>query len=1017
MFIKWIMPISFGIGVLLLIFATKYSVPIQEEWQPKTFSFRQAQSVWIDSLMTNMSLEEKVGQLILFDLNYNQLEENKDTLEEFPFEYNLGGVIFNEFPFGVQKTISNKLIASAEIPLLMGMRGWDSSKSSIEFPNTYTLKAIRTTNYLEDLGFALGSMSQDLGVHLYFPPEEIPNEKTVDAYLEVIRHLHEKRVVPCSFMYPPQKEGKHSKKIGNQHLSVYKQLLKESISALYVAPAFLDDLADNTVEILTDSMYYQYFHDILKYRGLLITQLSGSKDEFAPKLSRWIQLGGDMIVLDQGVHDAINILVGLVKAKVLDEKDIDERVRKVLQIKYWTQHSQERKNDQGKLAVGKEDPDHIVLNRTLDLASLTLVEDEKKQIPLTNLEKAPFCMVVLGNDVPTFKQYLSYYSEVFHHHIQPDRHNRLPSWDSTYYAKFEKVIFVMNEVPWDSLKYRKFWNSLRKFERQKDVVVVNFGQLSNLAFLKGFSTIFQTYNHSDRIQSLSAQALFGGVPINGKLPVSVGSHFAEGKGLTTNKMRMAYSPPEEVGIDRNLLGQIDSIVHFGIREQAMPGCQIIVAKSGHIIYNKAFGYHTYDKRRKVQSSDLYDIASVTKVAGTTLASMRLADEGKLNVDHQLGYYFNDTDLHLRSRSEVEIEYQQDTIRYEDYFAAQYAHSASEDQEESDLNVKTERYQDSLVIIFHPKMRRLSKEDNIFEIPIRDLLTHHSGVPIDMPLYPFIHNRQRPLRRFKDFYREKANNDYTVTVADNLYLKSTYRDSILKRLKYSKLYVDKFYQYSDLNMILVQWVIDSLTHQPLDEFLQESFYAPLGLYNLQFNPWKKVPSNKLIPTLEDREWRRQVLRGYVHDPAAALMGGVAGNAGLFSNANDLAILCQMLLNGGVYGGERYLEERTILEFTSRQEGHRGFGFDKPPQVGRYVIGNSASKLSFGHTGFTGTCIWVDPEHELIFVFLSNRIYPDEKNMKLNELRIRSRIHQVVYQAIKKNQWILQAKADKHKKILG
>ncbi len=202
------------------------------------------------------------------------------------------------------------------------------------------------------------------------------------------------------------------------------------------------------------------------------------------------------------------------------------------------------------------------------------------------------------------------------------------------------------------------------------------------------------------------------------------------------------------------------------------------------------------------------------------------------------------------------------------------------------------------------------------------------------------------------------------------------------------------------MILLQMAMDSITHQSLGQHLNDNFYKPLGLANLQYNPASRVKGERLIPTEYDAHWRKQLLKGHVHDPAAALMGGVAGNAGLFSNANDLAILFQMLLNGGEYGGRRYLNPETVSHFTGRKAGHRGLGFDKPPVNGRYIIARDASKESYGHTGFTGTCVWVDPENELIFIFLSNRIYPDADNWKINQMRIRSRMHQAVYEALEK-----------------
>lgn len=1008
------MPSLFGTGIILLLLSTQYSINKMEAWQPDTFSFRQAESVWIDSLLANMTLKEKVSQLILQKVSFPHQED--DNIVKQARSMSIGGVVFDGYPKELQFELAQLLQNEEKIPFLIGMKGMIDESKSLQFPNLLSLKAVRDSYLLEKYGASLAHFNQQLGVHLFFPPEEHPSLDFLPEYLNVLESSLQKGIITCSYINPSVGLCKLPLKRQADSTAALRELILGEMPALYIDPSYLASITDNTVKIVIDSSHYQFFHNQLKYEGLLITSLIGDFEQLAPQISQWMQMGGDMMMLDDHIYEARETLIGLIKAKVLKESQINEKVRKVLQAKYWTTVPMLLEEEKNVEIRKTELQSQVKLNREMALASLTLVKDEYDLVPLKELESAPFCLAILGKQLPVFEKYVNYYASFNTKYIKEDIKRRLPSFDSATYAQYGKIIVALNSVPWDDLEEGNFWQSLAELSTSKEVIIVNFGQLHNLNKLEGFPAVFQTYSTSSEIQSLAAQALFGGVEIHGKLPVNVGNTLLAGMGEETDETRLAYSSPNLVSIDHNRLTKIDSIVVEGIREQAMPGCQVLVAKSGHVVFQKAYGYHTYDSLQKVQNSDLYDLASITKVAATTLASMKLAEEGDLIVDKKLGFYFRDTNLNFEENSKFEIEYKIDTIKYEDYFVAEYSQLASgdniweegkeedplkedkEEKEEDMMKVRAERYQDSLMIVYHPKLRHISSEDNILHVSVKDLLTHHSGVPLDMPLYPFIHNRNRPKKRYQDFYKPEASEEYSVAVADHMYLKTAYRDSICKNLMHSKLYVDKSYEYSDLNMILLQWVIDSLTSQTLDEYLSNTFYNSLGLQNLQFNPWKEISEERLIPTQKDNNWRRQLLKGYVHDPAAALLGGVAGNAGLFSNANDLAILFQMLLNGGTYGGQNYLDTETIQEFTSRHIGHRGLGFDKPPTHGRYIIGASASKNSFGHTGFTGTCVWVDPEHELIFIFLSNRLFPDEDNAKLNELRIRSRIHEVVYGAM-------------------
>jgi beta-N-acetylhexosaminidase len=375
---------------------------------------------------------------------------------------------------------------------------------------------------------------------------------------------------------------------------------------------------------------------------------------------------------------------------------------------------------------------------------------------------------------------------------------------------------------------------------------------------------------------------------------------------------------------------------MGIVSHAFPGCQVLVAHDGTVVYEKSFGYKTYDSTEAVKDDDLYDIASVTKIAATVLATMKLYEEGKISLGEKASKYF-------------------------------------------------------------PELKKTNKKN----ILLVDILAHQAGLQSWIPFYKKTIANGQP---FNHLYHTEPDKEFSVRVADSLYLKSDYEELIWKEIFESPLGEKGKYVYSDLGPLIMAHIIERITKKKLDEYVEENFYKPLGLQNILFKPIEKnIDLKRIVPSTNDTIFRNQTLRGDVHDPAAAMLGGVAGNAGIFSDANDLAVVMQMLLNGGEYGGKRYFKKETVDFFTKRQfpltSNRRGVLFDKP-EPDSTLNGptcKSASMSTFGHQGFTGTCAWADPVNKLLYIFLSNRIYPDETNTKLSSLNIRTRIMQVIYDA--------------------
>jgi beta-N-acetylhexosaminidase len=468
--------------------------------------------------------------------------------------------------------------------------------------------------------------------------------------------------------------------------------------------------------------------------------------------------------------------------------------------------------------------------------------------------------------------------------------------------------------------------------------------LSRLGQVDRFRAVLLAYEDTPQAQDLAAQAVFGGVAAPGTLPVAVPPFYGleAGQPLASQRggpgFRFKYTVPEELGLDRAILQKADSLTDLCVRERAAPGGVVLAAKDGKVFYFKAFGKHTYEGSTAVQPDDLYDLASVTKISTSVAAAMKLTDLGKFNV-----------------RSPW----------------------ASVDK----------------------RTRRSNKAN----LTLADLLTHQSGLKAWIPFWKTRTDAQG--RLLASWFSADSSRTYPHQVADRLYIHRRYaEDSLINEILQSPLSGKKDYVYSDLSYYLYPGMVKRQTGERFEDFLDEQFYQPLGAATLTFNPLRKFPRGRIVPTEYDSLFRRQLLVGTVHDEGAALFGGVSGHAGLFGNANDLAKLMQMYLNQGSYGGRQYLKASTVAEFARcqfcdpadpKKGNQRGLGFDR--QRGANAA-PSASAQGFGHSGFTGTFAWADPANGLLYIFLSNRVYPTRNNSRLSDLNIRTGIQEVFYEAI-------------------
>jgi len=437
-------------------------------------------------------------------------------------------------------------------------------------------------------------------------------------------------------------------------------------------------------------------------------------------------------------------------------------------------------------------------------------------------------------------------------------------------------------------------------------------------------------------------------------------HFISNKIQVTNKQeafKLARTSAEFVGYDSDTLNQINWFVKNAMNGRAFPGCQVLLAKNGCIIYNKQFGHHSYQRQQMVTHESIYDLASITKVLSTTLVGMKLYEKGMYELDDSLEGYLPDT--------------------LKDY---------------------------------------MPYPSTIRNITFQELFTHTSGLPAGFPILHYMLYSNDEVGRFDKYYCDQKDTTYCIEVAENLYLDKEYADSMW--IKLNQIWLDKAkpYKYSDVSMNTLYMMFKSIIdNNPkefgfnqskdelakinlFEEFLYSTYYRPLGLERTMYKPRRKYDVNSIVPTEDESYWRKQLLQGYVHDPNAALMGGIAGNAGLFSTTNDMAVICQMLLNKGEYNNQRFLNEETVSKFTSAQpETHRGLGFNKKAiTTSGYGMADSCSLQTYGHTGFTGTCFWIDPAEDLIYIFLSNRVHPKVNN-RIYNFGIRKRIHNTAFSA--------------------
>ena len=936
---------------------------------------------WADSVYKSLTVDERIAQLIFVRANYS----GKPYLEEagqFISRYNIGGVVFFKSDPVAQAVQTNKWNALAKTPLFVAMDAeWGLGmrlNHTVKYPLQMTLGAIDNQAYIYRMGAEIGEQCQRMGIHINLAPVvdvnnnpanpvigmrsfgEDPESVSLKAY-QYMKGMQDAGIIACAKHFPGHGNTntdshldlpviKASKKeLRNVELVPFQYLIDKGVSAVMTAhlsvPAL--DNKKNRASSLSEKIVNGYLKKKMGFTGLIITDgldMKGvTKNNKKGKVAlKAFVAGNDILLIPDDIPASIKTIKEAIEKGKVDEERLEESCKKMLRYKYLSGAWKRTVVDTDKLLGDLNRPSYQHTVDELFGEAITVVKNEGNIIPLAYPDTLHPAVLIIGTEEETsfeqpLKQFMPFSVFRLPHDASTSDKQKVLNMLEDYNLV---IIAVVNTNILASKRYHIPESDVQFIEhvaRKKAVILDVFASPYALDFFSGttnFKAIVISYQDKPYMQKVSAEAILGIHKAKGALPVGAGG-FAAGTGILIEKSRLSYATPEELGINTLYLTKIDSVALSGIAEKAYPGCQILAAKDGYIFYQKSFGYHTYDKKQKVENTDVYDLASLTKILATTPALMRMADEGKIDINGRLSDYL----LYLRGSN---------------------------------------------------------KED----IGFREVLAHQAGLQSWIPYYEeTIWNTDWDTT----VYRSSISELFPVRVAGHMYIQENYHYAIYNEIINSPLQ-EKEYTYSDLGFYLFKDMIEQINNIELDDYVYQMFYNPLGLRHLRYQPRRYFPLQNIIPTENDQVFRHQLLHGDVHDQGAAMLGGISGHAGLFGNAYDVAVMMEMFLNGGVYGGRHFIKPETLNDFTSYQfpekDNRRGLGFDKPLHEYEEHRTNcrSASPESFGHSGFTGTYTWADPETGLIYVFLSNRVYPDMHNSKIMDLDIRTSIHQLFYDAI-------------------
>lgn len=927
---------------------------------------------WVDSVFQRMSLDDKIGQLFMVPATPESFDDAEDEIKN----HKIGGVVFRGGGPVWQAKMINAFQASSATPLFMGLdSGWQPNvcmDSAVNFPNPLVLGAIQDDNIIYSIARTSGRAMRELGIHISFDlPSEILRDtrastktrcfgsnstRVIPKAVSYLKGLNDEGILSCpqyiklkgvTIVGIDKDLPTIQATIDSTDAYLYRQLIKNKLSAILPTPVdlplFYEKKADarkNKLSTSAISALYTggWIRKHFDFNGLTFVDIDKANTATDYKAGEAellaVRAGNDMLITTDDVGVAIRRIKKFLRKEESFLPRLDSTVKRILAAKYDAGLYAKKVANTENLVKRIASPQTQIFKQHLYEAAITVVRNTDSLLPLRSLESKNIAFVTSQKDAQSdqLHRLLSKYVEMPYVVISgTNDHSKIDQVMKGY------DVIIAGVFPETLLD--EFLPVLKNLVATKSVITCDFGHPTFIQYAGDFTATVVGYTNEPEMVHAVPQMIFGGIGASGALPYTVSASLPEGTGSKVKPSgRFRYTIPEDARMDSRTLDKIERIAHEAIKTGATPGCHVLVAKDGKVVYDRSFGYLTYEKKAAVTDETIYDLASVTKVSATLQAVMFMYEKGIIDINKKASYYL-------------------------------------------------------------PELKHSNKKD----YTLKDILTHQAGL---WPFLPFWAQTVKDNDFMPAFYSRNLSDDYPYTVADHLYASRSMRDSLWNWIVKAKVR-DKpdrtpfDYRYSDMGFYILQHLAEKLLNQPIDDFLEQNLYGPLGASTLGYLPLQRFDASRIAPTENDKIFRKSLLIGMVHDQGAAMMGGVAGHAGLFSDATDLAKLGQMLLQEGSYGGYQFYKPETVRTFTQKQfaTSRRGLGWDKPVS-GEWNGPTSAyaSQKTFGHTGFTGTCIWVDPEFNIVYIFLSNRVHPDMTNNKLISENTRSRIQDAIYESI-------------------
>lgn len=958
---------------------------------------------WVDSVMNKLSFKEKVGQLFIYTIAPVDAKRNLTLLHEVIDTYKIGGLLFSGGKVQNQAALTNRAQRQTKVPLMITFDGeWGLAmrlRGTPVFPRNMVLGCVQDNRLIYEYGREMARQCRQMGVQVNFAPVADVNinpqnpvintrsfgEDPVQVADKVIAYasgLEEGGVLSVSKHFPGHGDtdvDSHKalpvlpftrERLDSVELYPFKEAIRAGLGGIMVGHLQVPvvEPVGGLPSSLSRNIVYKLLTEELAFKGLIFTDALAMKGVSGNEsiCLQALKAGNDMVLAPRNLKEEMPAVLEAIEKGELSREDIESKCRKVLTYKYVLGLKKKPFIQLSGLEQRINTPQVRDLIRRLNLAAITVLDNKKQILPLHEGKAQTMALLEVGDSGETnaLAEQMSRYTSLARFRLSPKLSEEGAQLLRDSLASYKRIIVAVSEQR--LAPYQSFFTN---FVPKSPVIYLFFTpgkmMLQIQRAVSHASAVVLGHTPHEEVQRQVADILFAKASADGRLSASLGGLFHTGVGVTITPETLAHFIPEEYGLSSVLLQRIDSIAWDGIRQGAYPGCQVVVMKDGHMMVDKAFGTHAGAGSDRVEPTDIYDLASLSKTTGTLLALMKLYDKGRFSLTDKISDYL-------------------------------------------------------------PFLQRTNKKD----ITVQELLFHQSGLPSSIAFYQEAIDKDsykgklfsarkdathplalgpnawvNPNFKFKEEYVSAVKKgDYTWQISDSLWLNRSFGKVMEQKIADAPLGVKK-YVYSDVGFILLGMLAEQLADMPMDVYLQRELYEPMGLEQTGYLSLRQSSKSEIVPSSVDPFLRKATLQGFVHDEASAFRGGVAGNAGLFSTARDVARVYQMWLNGGELDGRRYLSKETCQLFTTTVSkiSRRGLGFDKPdvnhPEKG--TCGDLAPAKVYGHTGFTGTCAWADPVNGLVYVFLSNRIYPDLTNRKLSKLNIRERIQDAIYEAMKKD----------------